>query len=132
MLSVYQQYLSAPDPGRPGAAMRCPAGGVAESRRRPGELSPAASARLSGAVWVALGQRALHLHRPDRREMAGAAGGRRPGGRPQPDRDLSLANQIMGHWRYRQTDECRRARAEIAKLLVAEVATARSRTGSGS
>src|SRR5262249_38697944 len=70
----------------------------------PGELSPAATARLTGAIWLAFGQGYyIHFDRTDEKWL-----------RPlaevvlaiaRSERDMSPANHIMGDWRYRATDE---------------------------
>lgn len=119
--TLYQQYLSAliqADQVAKSDALLAEwlkAGTVA------GELSPAVSARLSGAIWVALRQGYyIYTDRIDEKWLAPLADVVLATARSE--RELTMANQIMRHWRFAATDECRRVRREITKLLAADVA----------
>jgi tetratricopeptide (TPR) repeat protein len=85
-----------------------------------GELSPAEAARLRAAVAFMLGQgHNLYIDRIDDRWL-----------RPLADAVLffsrhatlaDVAETIMGQWRFTQTDECRRLRGDIARVIADEL-----------
>ncbi len=86
-----------------------------------GELSPVASARLSGAISVALGHGYyVYTDRIEEKWLAPLADVVLAIARSN-ERDLSPASQITGHWRFQATDECRRARRELTKILATEI-----------
>ena len=125
--SPYQQYLSAlVRADKEDEANDTIAKWLTEGRTTD-KLSSAAGQRLYAATRQAIGQGYnLYTNRLDDRW-------------PKPLADLVLftarqektpqamqvqaAAQIMGHHRFRQTDECRRVRREVAKLLVARIDT---------
>src|SRR5262249_14804763 len=105
--SVYQQYLSAliqaDQVARSDALLAewLKAGTVAE------ELAPAPAARLSAAISVALGQGYyVYTDRIEEKWLAPLADVVLAIARSE--RDLASASQIMSHWRFTPTDECRR------------------------
>src|SRR5262249_40136823 len=118
--SVYQQYLGALIQSDQVAKADVLIAEWLKAGTGAAELSPPAAARLSAAISVAIGH-GYYIY-PDRIEEKWLA--------PlaevvlaiiRSERDLSPATQIMGHWRYQQTDECRRVRREIMRLLATDI-----------
>ncbi len=88
--------------------------------QRPDDLPPDVDARLRAAVAQALGQGyGLYTNRLDEpwlRPLADAAiyFARHPSA-------SSVAEQIMNHYYFQQSDECRRVRKEAARMLLSEI-----------
>jgi Flp pilus assembly protein TadD len=86
------------------------------------ELTPVALARLNAAISLAFGHGYyVYADRLDEKWQAILADVVLATARS--GRDLSLAQQIMGQWRFQSTDECRRVRGELVKLIVDGLAT---------
>jgi tetratricopeptide (TPR) repeat protein len=89
--------------------------------RSPDRLPPAAAARLDAAVSQALGQgHQLYSDRIDERWLKPLAEAaiffsRHPA-------QAHIAERIMTHWRFQQTDECRGVRRAALEILKSEIA----------
>ena len=119
--SVYQQYLSALIQADRVEQSESLIAQWLKPGKLAGELTPVATARLSAAISLALGQGYYGTSdRIEEKWLAPLADVALATARS--DRDLQPANQIMGHWRYRATDECRRVCREIARMLTVDAA----------
>lgn len=125
--SAYQQYLSA----LVRADREDEANGLIEKWLADGcttdELSSADAQRLYAASRQAMGQGYnLHTNRLDERWIEPLAEivlfVARLDETPQ-SMHVTVTSQIMGNRRFTQTDQCRRVRREVAKLLVARIDT---------
>ncbi len=86
------------------------------------DLAPPAAARLSAAVAHALGSgHGVRTDRPDERWFAPLAAVVR--GHARHKTHAAVADQIMGHGHFQQTDTCRQLRKAFTQVLLTEVHT---------
>jgi Tfp pilus assembly protein PilF len=89
--------------------------------RLPGALPTPVAARLQAAVNQALGQgHNLYTNHIEERWLTPLAEAALFFGRHESQ--FSIADSIMSHWQFQQSDECRRVRKTVADVLVADVA----------
>jgi predicted Zn-dependent protease len=85
-----------------------------------GRLPPETSAKLQAAVQQALGQGYnLYTDRIDERWLSPLADAAIFFAKS--DSQQQIADTIMGHWRFQQTDQCRLVRKALAELLMADL-----------
>ncbi len=115
-MSPYQQYLSAlVKSGRLDEANALIGQWLKEGQMS-GPLSPEAGAKLQAAVQQALGQGYnLNADRIDERWQAPLADAALFFAKSESQQ--GMADNIMNHWRFQQTDQCRRVRKAAAELL---------------
>jgi len=120
--SVYQQYLSALVKDNQIDKANTLIAQWLEEGRRADKLGAAPAARLSAAVYLALGQGYnLYTDRIDERWFEPLAETVLFFFRH--DSGVRFADQVMNYHRFQQSDQCRRIRKQVAGILAAEIDT---------
>ena len=114
--SPYQQYFRGDPVLRPAGRGRQTGRPLAGRGQSPEKLAPDAAARLRAAVTYALGQGTnYNRDRVDPKWFKPLADAVLFFA--AHDKDMDVAQQIMGHYHFTPSDECRRVRKEAAKIL---------------
>ncbi len=120
--TIYQQYLSALIQADQVPRFEALLAEWLKPGTAADELPPVALARLSAAISLAFGH-GYYVYADRLEEKWQATLGDIVLATARSGRELSPAQQIMGQWRFQSTDECRRVRRELVKLIVDGLAT---------